>query len=108
MSHVCFCNAVSYLHSESSRSATVQSNWRRLGSCVRITITAGMYRVMDDFDPMILESRLLYPKTLDETVLVAREKVIQKVLLPKDVAHDQNVVVASSGYMEVTERGGAP
>ncbi|KAG0560059.1 hypothetical protein KC19_10G151300 [Ceratodon purpureus] len=37
-----------------------------------------MYSAIHDFDPMILESGLQYPKTLDETVLVAQGKAFQE------------------------------
>lgn len=59
-----------------------------------------MYSVMDDSDPMLLESRLPYPKTLDKTVLVARAKEIQEVPLPENAVHEKDV---TSGHGDGAE-----
>ena len=65
-----------------------------------------MYPLMDD-DPMLLESRLPYPKTLDKAVLVARGKGIWEVPLSVNPLH-KNATGADSGYMEVRGSGEAP
>ena len=58
-------------------------------------------------DPMVLESSLPYPETLDESVLLARAAKIQEVRLLENGV-DENVTEADSSYIEVTGRGEAP
>jgi hypothetical protein len=62
-----------------------------------------MHSVMG-YDPMLLESSLPYPETLDKTVLDARAQEVQEVLLLEDAVHE-NVIDAGLGCMDVTETG---
>lgn len=62
-----------------------------------------MYSVID-YDPMLLESSLPYPKTLDETVLIVRAQDIPKLILPEN-AGQESVIGAGSGCMKVAEAG---
>ncbi|XP_024359746.1 uncharacterized protein [Physcomitrium patens] len=87
--------------STSSRSASVCSNLRRGRRCIQITVTAAIDSVMDD--PMILESRLPYPETLDKSVMAARAREMQKER--PESAVDENGIDAASGHKDVTERG---
>jgi hypothetical protein len=91
-----------FAYCEGSRRDTLQTTFENiLESFVQISTPVGLHSVME-YDPMLLESRLPYPETLDKTVLDARAREIQPLLVLEDPVHE-SVIDAGLGCMDVTE-----